>query len=184
MKLDDAFNREGFLKFVGDLIPEIVHDVREIELENSRLSSATQLARSEKLDLQIIELKVSKNLNNRVSITRDAFKLMKKYGSYNALVVFRSDADQQWRLSLMTARPVFDNGNILVSLSNPRRNSYLLGPGSKIKTPSKFLVSQGSIESLWETIQVLKTKAKWRVEFWISLKKYKWKPQSKNSPCD
>jgi adenine-specific DNA-methyltransferase len=148
MKLDDAFNREGFLKFVGDLIPEIVHDVREIELENSRLSSATQLARSEKLDLQIIELKVSKNLNNRVSITRDAFKLMKKYGSYNALVVFRSDADQQWRLSLMTARPVFDNGNILVSLSNPRRNSYLLGPGSKIKTPSKFLVSQGQVKDI------------------------------------
>jgi hypothetical protein len=148
VKLDAAFNREDFMEFMGNLIPKLVRDVREIELENSRLSSAKQLARSEALDLYIIEFRVSKNLNSRISITRDAFKIMKKYGIYNALVVFRSEADLQWRLSLMTAKPIFDSGNVLVSLSNPRRNSYLLGPGSKIKTPSKFLVSQGQVKDI------------------------------------
>ena len=35
MKLDDVFDREDFLEFASDLIPELVRDVRDIEMENS-----------------------------------------------------------------------------------------------------------------------------------------------------
>jgi hypothetical protein len=74
----------------------------------------------------------------------DGFRVMKLSPIYRALVVYKSENCDDWRLSLMTATPtVNQKGGVGQTLSNPRRFSYFLGPNAKVKTPTKYLIDQG-----------------------------------------
>ncbi|CAN2188453.1 TaqI-like C-terminal specificity domain containing protein [Candidatus Nanopelagicaceae bacterium] len=150
MILDASYDRKAFQSLVSNLLPDMTFDVRAIEAQSDSFISATMLGRSINLDLHVLEILVAKGVENRVSITRNAFTLLKNYGIYNAVVVFRSEKSEQWRISLMTATAKLDSGKSVISISNPKRNSFVLGPSAKIKTPTKLLISSGKVQNLQE----------------------------------
>ena len=150
MILDASYDRKAFQGLVSNLLPDLTFDVRAIEAQSDSFISATMLGRSINLDLHVLEILVAKGVENRVSITRHAFTLLKNYGIYNAVVVFRSEKSEQWRISLMTATAKLDSGKSVISISNPKRNSFVLGPSAKTKTPTKLLISSGKVQNLQE----------------------------------
>ena len=150
MILDASYDRKAFQGLVSNLLPDLTFDVRAIEAQSDSFISAAMLGRSINLDLHVLEILVAKGVENRVSITRNAFTLLKNYGIYNAVVVFRSEKSEQLRISLMTATAKLDSGKSVISISNPKRNSFVLGPSAKIKTPTKLLISSGKVQNLQE----------------------------------
>lgn len=145
MILEQEYNRENFREFLSGFLPDYARDTRDISLSSQQFGDIYSLGSSQNLDLQILEVKVNGSLDKRVSIASDAFKLMKATASYRTLVAFYSEDSKQWRLSLMTAQPTINEGKVVTKLSNPRRFSYLLGPGSKLNTPSKQLITKGQV---------------------------------------
>ncbi|EDK72374.1 type IIS restriction endonuclease, putative [candidate division TM7 genomosp. GTL1] len=143
--LSKAYDRQSFLALAKELLPGVKHDARGISEVSPNFVDIISLGSSSDLDLQIFEVRVSGSLDKRVAIATDAFRLMKLTASYRALVAFYSDTTDQWRLSLMTAEPTIDNGKVKTTLSNPKRYSYLLGPRSKLTTPTKQLISKGQV---------------------------------------
>lgn len=150
MILDASFDRKAFQGLVSNLLPDMAFDVRAVDTQSDSFVSATMLGRSVNLDLHVFEILVANGVENRVSITRNAFTLLKNYGIYNALVVFRSEKSEQWRISLMTATAKLDSGKSVFTISNPKRNSFVLGPSAKIRTPTKLLLDSGKVQSLQE----------------------------------
>jgi len=143
MILNEDYRRETFLEFLDGLLPSFSKDIRPTS-HNKYFKESNSLGSCDLLDLQVLELSLNGSLEKRVSITTEAFKLMKAIGSYKALVVFKSK--ESWRLSLMSATPTIEKAKVVTKLSNPRRFSYLLGPGSKTVTPYKYLIKQGQIK--------------------------------------
>lgn len=145
MRLEQPYDRESFLNFIGEFLPDFSRDTRLVAAVAATFSDTKSLGSSSKLDLQVFEVKVKGSLDKRVAIATDAFRLMKTTASFRTLVAFHSEDTDQWRLSLMTAQPVIENGKVTTQLSNPKRFSYLLGPGSKLNTPSKQLITKGEV---------------------------------------
>lgn len=143
--LSSEYDRGKFLGFVNDLLPNFARDIRTIADASAGFSDVAFLGRSAELDLQIFEVKVSGSLDKRVAIASEAFKLMKNTASFRSLVAFHSEDTKQWRLSLLTAKPIIEDGKVVTKFSSPKRFSYLLGPGSKLATPSKQLIAKGRV---------------------------------------
>ena len=144
--LGETYSRKLFLELAESFLTEVSRDTRTVSNVSSNFAEVTSLGSSLPLDLQLFEVKVSGSLDKRVAIASDAFKLMKHTASYRSLVAFYSEDTDQWRLSLLTAKPTLDNGKVVTKLSSPRRFSYLLGPGSKLTTPSKQLIAKGKVK--------------------------------------
>lgn len=137
------YSRELFWELAAALLPAVNRDVRSIDDDTANFRSVTALGSSPELELALFEVEVIGSLDKRIAIASDAFRLMRDTASYRALVAFHSADLDQWRLSLLTARPAIDEGRVVTRLSNPRRFSYLLGPGSKLTTPGRQLLSKG-----------------------------------------
>ncbi len=144
--LSEKYSRKLFLELAEGFLTDVNRDTRTVSKVSSNFEAVTSLGSSFPLDLQLFEVKVSGSLDKRVAIASDAFKLMKHTASYRSLVAFYSEDTDQWRLSLLTAKPTLDNGKVVTKLSSPRRFSYLLGPGSKLTTPSKQLIAKGKVK--------------------------------------
>lgn len=152
MILNEPFQRETFLEFLEKFLPTFRKDIRSVS-HNKYFNEVYYLGHSNDLDLQILELSLNGSIDRRVSITTEAFKLMRGIGSYKALVAFRTESDDNWRLSLMTATPTIESGKVVTKLSNPRRFSYLLGPTAKTVTPNKYLIMEGPISDFGDLKQ-------------------------------
>ena len=150
MILNDEYLRDSFVAFSKDLFDDFTYDLRKVEFENSDFIEINLLGYSPVTDVHFFEMVTKRNIEHKVTLTRNSFRILKSIGIYNALVVFRTEGSGSWRLSLMTSQPTFSDGQLLTKLSNPRRFSYLLGPGSKILTPTKMLLNRGNISSLEE----------------------------------
>jgi hypothetical protein len=93
-------------------------------------------------------------VNSRISLTNNSFKILKAHNIYRALIVYVNDDDSIWRLSLLTALPIFDStGKVVISYSNPRRHSYVLGSDVGIATARKYLGNMGPITD-FENLQL------------------------------
>lgn len=150
MILNDEYLRDTFVAFNSQLFEDFVYDLRKVEFENSDFIGINLLGYSPVTDVHFFEMVTKKNVEHKVTLTRNSFRILKSIGVFNALVAFRTEGSSSWRLSLMTSQPTFTDGQLLTKLSNPRRFSYLLGPGSKILTPTKMLLNKGRISSLEE----------------------------------
>lgn len=144
--LAEQYSRKLFLELAESFLIDVTRDTRAVSSVSSSFAEVISLGTSPALDLQLFEVRVSGSLDKRVAIASDAFKLMKRTASYRSLVAFYSEETDQWRLSLLTAKPTLDNGKVVTKLSSPRRFSYLLGPGSKLTTPSKQLIARGRVK--------------------------------------
>ncbi|MGP1507953.1 MAG: Eco57I restriction-modification methylase domain-containing protein, partial [Sphaerochaeta sp.] len=149
--ISEKYNRNSFVKFLQSFLPyDYVPDTEPI-YEDTRFvdgdGGSVILGYSEDLDLIVYEFKHEFKTDPRVSLTKEVVSLMQKTQSYsNALVVFHNPAVPQWRLSLITTGIDYYNGKIVRKFSNPRRYSFVLGPGCKAHTPESMLFKKGVVK--------------------------------------
>jgi adenine-specific DNA-methyltransferase len=144
--LSNPFDQGQFTKFVKDFLPDFRQDERQVDVLNSGFSNITKLGESDSLITTVLIIKSKKNIDSRITLTNNSFKILKAYNIYRALIVYVNDDDSIWRLSLLTALPTFDSsGKVVISYSNPRRHSYVLGSDVGIATARKYLANMGPI---------------------------------------
>ena len=117
----------------------------------NRIKSITLLGRSEDFDLAIYDMTHESENDPKVSLTREAFKFMRQNveaSTLNALIIFKSNNSDNYRLSLLTTDPNNVGRKTEREISNPRRFSFYLGPDAKTKTPEQFLIKKGAISNL------------------------------------
>lgn len=150
MILDKAYNRDEFLVFIKELIPDFKKDIRKVSNASLKVTDEIQLlGESENLELPIFEIIHSSSNNARIALATDGFRAMKNSANYQALVVYKTEDTANWRLSLLTTTPkITDKGTVGFDFSNPRRFSFFLGPDAKVNTPYQLLIKQGAIEDL------------------------------------
>lgn len=149
MILQKNYNRDQFTDFITEFLPGINIDEREIKIadtKSSDIESAHLLGESRELDLKVFEIKHTGTSKRRVGLTMEGFQLMRSSGAFRALIAFYSQADEQWRFSLMTLTPKRnEKAKLTIERSSPKRYSFVLGPNSKTATPEKFLISKGVV---------------------------------------
>src|SRR5258708_5569535 len=148
MQLNKTYNRDAFLQFLGEnFLTDFRKDVRPASTQGlSSIQKAYSLGSSESLDLQVFEFSFEGSPNKRVTLTKEAFQIMRSHAIFQALAIFHSPGSDDWRLSLMTATPErTEKGKVALSYSNPKRLSFFLGPNAKINTPTKFILKKGKV---------------------------------------
>lgn len=148
MQLNNAYNRDDFLQFLANnFLTDFKKNIRPANTQGfSSIQRAYSLGRSESLDLQVFEFSFEGSPNKRVTLTKDAFQVMRSSAIFRALAIFHSPDSNDWRLSLMTATPErTEKGKVALSYSNPKRLSFFLGPNAKINTPTKFILKKDKI---------------------------------------
>ncbi len=146
MILSDPFSQDEFTEFIKGFLPDFKLDLRKVEAGSSGFSEVLRLGESSSLLTSVLIVRSKKNINSRISLTNNSFKILKAYQIYRALIVYVNDDETIWRLSLLTALPTFDSsGKIIISYSNPRRHSYVLGTEVGVATARKYLSSMGSV---------------------------------------
>lgn len=112
------------------------------------MSGAQRLGTSEELDLSVFEFIHPGPIDRKTALASDGFRVMKETASFLAIGAYHSTEHDEWRLSLLTATPVIDpGGKVVTQLSNPRRQSFSLGPGTKVHTPTRYLQHLGRVKS-------------------------------------
>ncbi|MDP8265623.1 MAG: Eco57I restriction-modification methylase domain-containing protein [Candidatus Aceula meridiana] len=154
MILKNKYNRDDFLEFQKDFLPDFTKDVRPFPCRGLQISKdVVQIGYSEKLDLKVFEFSHESTTDPRVSLTRDGFRVMKDSGTYLALAAYHSDRSKDWRLSLMAANlEINEKGKVRQSFSDPRRYSFFLGPDAKTHTSEDFLIKQGGVQDVNDLI--------------------------------
>src|SRR6266852_2099302 len=102
MQLDSTYNRDDFLRFLNEnFLPDFRKDIRPASTQGlSSIQKAYSLGRSESLDLQVFEFSFAGSSNKRITLTKDAFQIMRSHAIFQALAVFHSPGSNDWRLSL------------------------------------------------------------------------------------
>ena len=100
------------------------------------------------VDVHVLEIQQHAKNDPRVTITRDAFKLMKDHGIDRALIVFWSEDSPNYRLSLLTLQYAWK----WVEESSPKRYSFLLWPHEKVKTANDYLIKKWPIQNFEDLI--------------------------------
>ena len=146
MILSNPFSQKEFTDFINGFLPDFKLDLRKVEVGSSGFSEVLRLGESSLLMTSVLIVRSTKSVNSRISLTNNSFKILKAHNIYRALIVYVNDDDSIWRLSLLTALPTFDStGKIVISYSNPRRHSYVLGSDVGIATARKYLANMGSV---------------------------------------
>jgi len=146
MILSNPFSQREFTSFIEDFLPEFKLEIRKVAAGSSGFSEVLRLGEAPSIKTSVLIVRSSKNVNSRISLTNNSFKILKAHQIYRALVVYVNDDETIWRLSLLTALPVFNDGKVLISYSNPRRHSYVLGSDVGIATARKYLANLGKIK--------------------------------------
>lgn len=147
MILSNPFNQQEFTDFVKDFLPNFKLDVRKVEPGYSGFREVLRLGSSPDVRTEVLVVRSSKNINSRISLTNNSFKILKTYSIYRALVVYVNDDETIWRLSLLTATPILSpDGKTVLTLSNPRRHSYVLGTEVGVATARKYLSTKGGVQ--------------------------------------
>jgi len=146
MILSNPFNEIEFTDFIKGFLPDLKIDRRKIDIGTSGFSNVVKLGDSTTLATSVLIVRSKKNVNSRISLTNNSFKILKTHNIYRALIVYVNDDDSIWRFSLLTAIPTFDHtGKVVINYSNPRRHSYVLGSDVGIATARKYLSKLGPI---------------------------------------
>jgi adenine-specific DNA-methyltransferase len=148
-ELNQPFSEELFSNLNSQLINEEIIKVEESEINTNSLKfiqSAKYFGKYDLFDLHVFTADHSAGKDARVGIGLELFKIMKNNNFQNALVATYNNRENIWRYSLITSNlQIDDKGKIKKIFSNPKRYSYVMGPGAKTKTPYSFLVEKGSV---------------------------------------
>jgi len=151
MDFKAKYKRSDYLNFFRNyLLPEDFDDQSEdvsIGFNPQHISKAIKIGEVPSLELNIYEVTHPAENDPRVSLSRDAFRLLAQYGVRRALVVFNSESSSNFRLSLVTIDLKWEEGKrVQKEYSNPRRYSFFLGPETKTHTPEEYLIKQGRVK--------------------------------------
>jgi hypothetical protein len=143
------YNREDFLEFLSDFLPEdYTQEEEQTYFNYINIEEGYKLGTCDSLDLDVFEFRTKSegNRDPRVTLTREAASFMKNYGSnQNALVIFYSNESHNWRFSLITTDYELVKGKVKPLYSNPKRFSFRLGGECKAHTPQTMLFKKGQI---------------------------------------
>lgn len=153
MNLKSRYDRIDFTSHLKTrLLPgDFRSDPRELArtsgAKGALITSAVRLGQSPSLKLTILELTHASENDPRVTLSRETFRLMRQYNLRNVLAAFRSETSDFWRLSLVTSDLEYDEASdrVIREFSNPRRFSFMLGPGAKTGTAEKKLDAEGPV---------------------------------------
>lgn len=150
-----AYSRADFVNYLRrDFLPD------DFEQEESNVpfwahmnyaSSATCLGKSKTLDLVVYEIKHTSRHDARVSLSKDAFRMLAGEKQPRALVIFVPEDDaNNYRFSLIEIQLSIgeNDSNVTRTYSNPRRYSYYLGKGIACYTPNKYLNELGRVKDV------------------------------------
>ena len=136
MDFNKAYNREEFVNFLGNrfLPDDFISNIVPVKLKTrmTYTTKAVKLGSSASLGLVVYEVKHNSKHDARVSLSKEAFRLLFNEFERRALVIFvPQDSDENYRLSLIeiTLESYDDKAKVYRRYSNPRRYSYLLGAG-------------------------------------------------------
>ena len=90
MELNNKYQRENFIEFLEkDFLNDFKKDIRPVVSKGlPTIQKAHTLGRSKSLGLEVFEFCLSGSLNKRISLTKDAFSIMKSTANFNALAIF------------------------------------------------------------------------------------------------
>src|SRR5574344_2838369 len=153
MEFNKTDNRQEFMKFLQDqiLLEDFIPTEEQVALSKQMkyTTEAVKLGSSDTLDLVVYEIKHTSHHDARVSLSKDAFRLLNEEVEDRALIIFvPEDNNDNYRFSFIeiTLDMVEEGGNrISKGYSNPRRYSYYLGEGISYYTPNKYLNEKGRV---------------------------------------
>lgn len=154
-KLNEKYNRENFLTFVKEFLPDdfTFGDKDHFNLNNKsrykEIVSTKELGYSKILGLSVLEMEHKRNNDPRITIATDAFKILADHHIHKALVIFKNEDTENYRFSYLTINiDINDDNKIVRNYSNARRYSFYLGPDAKIRTPEQQLIKKGKVKDL------------------------------------
>ena len=152
MEFNKAYNRQEFLSFLqNSFLPDDFIPAEEEVLFTTKMKYSTQavkLGSSEKLDLVVYEVKHTSKHDARVSLSKEAFRMLADEMEDRALVVFvPEDNNDNYRFSFIeiTLDVAEGSSHVTRKYSNPHRYSYYLGKGIAYYTPNKYLNEKGRV---------------------------------------
>ena len=151
MNFSKTYKRQDFLSFLkSSFLPEDFDEETltiPLHTQTTYTQSVTKIGVCKSLDLVVYEIKHNSENDARVTLSKEAFRLLSDELEDRALVLFVPEDDaSRYRFSLITIDLGIDSkGNIVREYSNPRRFSYLLGEGIPTHTPNKYLLKKGRV---------------------------------------
>ena len=147
------YNRKNFVNFLrnsflGDNFAEGEASIDLDDMKFNLITEATSLGERDDLDLEVYEVKHNTSNYNRVTLSREAFKIMLHKSMHNyALIAFLPKGEKQYRFSLLHINAEKDSKSTRIhrEYSNPRRYSYVLGEGIGTYTPNQYLAQKGAV---------------------------------------
>lgn len=155
MIFNKKYNRWDFIKLIRTKIfPNFVQDIQEIDVVRKTKFAKNWIFKLwivelDDIQLDIWEVEQITNNDSRVTLTKEAFKLLNDYQKSNILVVFWNKESSFWRFSLLTSN--YDKWLNLIN-SNPKRYSFLLWEWEKTKTPERYLIDKWIIKDFNDLI--------------------------------
>lgn len=150
MNLSEQFNQQEFINWIEKFLPDFSNDYRKVDTPNglTGVESISTLGESV-LGVRVFIIETEKDPSGRkIGLAKESFNLIKNYGTPNALIAYYSKVSSKWRLSLLTSTPEWTDGKIITKLSNPKRQSYVLGQDAKVNTPARFLLKKEAVTDI------------------------------------
>lgn len=152
MDFSKAYNRHEFISFLqNSFLPEdFVSTVEPVAFKTKMTytKEVVKLGSSESLDLVVYEVKHNSKNDARVSLSKEAFRLLADEMEDRALVIFvPENSRNNYRFSFieLTLEVKDGSSHVTRNYSNPRRYSYFLGEGIACYTPNKYLKEKGRV---------------------------------------
>lgn len=152
MDFSKAYNRHEFVSFLqNSFLPEdFVSTVEPVAFKTKMTytKEVVKLGSSESLDLVVYEVKHNSKNDARVSLSKEAFRLLADEMEDRALVIFvPENSNDNYRFSFieLTLEVKDGSSHVTRNYSNPRRYSYFLGEGIAYYTPNKYLNEKGRV---------------------------------------
>jgi len=106
MQLNSAYKREDLFEFLESIfLNDFKRDVRPYTTNSKTIKKAYTLGRSEELDIQVFEFCLDGSLNKRMSLTKDAFSIMKSTATFSALAVFLFNRNRRLEIFFNDCKP-------------------------------------------------------------------------------
>lgn len=152
MDFSKTYNRHEFISFLqNSFLPEdFVSTVEPVAFKTKMTytKEVVKLGSSESLDLVVYEVKHNSKNDARVSLSKEAFRLLADEMEDRALVIFvPENSRNNYRFSFieLTLEVKDGSSHVTRNYSNPRRYSYFLGEGIAYYTPNKYLNEKGRV---------------------------------------
>lgn len=154
MEFNKAYSRQEFVKFLHDFLPDdLTYDETPVAFRTMMTYStqAVKLGSAASLDLVVYEIRHTSKNDARISLSKEAFRMLADELEDRALVVFvPEDNNDNYRFSLIeiTLEVKDDSSRVTRNYSNPRRYSYYLGEGIAARTPKEYLLKRKRVQSI------------------------------------